>query len=99
MHTTSVPSSTAAAATAVERSRVSVEAARRAVTGVAQQMIPVMTYSCCAAETADLHARTHKCAGGREGIPPKAAIELSGMAAERRSRLQESMGKRRRDPQ
>lgn len=55
-----MPSSCTAAA--VEPSWVSAEAA--AVTGVAQQMILVRTYSCCAAEgeeIADLHARTHKC--------------------------------------
>lgn len=57
-----MPSSTAAIARAVERSRVSMDAERRAVTGVTQQMILVMTYSCCTAEMGDLHARTRMCA-------------------------------------
>lgn len=55
----SAPSSCTAAT--VEPSWVSMEAA--AVTGVAQQMILVRIYSCCAAEgekIADLHASTYK---------------------------------------
>lgn len=70
-----MPSSTAATGGAVERSWVSVEAARRAAMGVRQQMILVTTYSCCSAESRHLHARTsvHTCWQGTA----EAKIELS----------------------